>query len=67
MVCSIFYPLTYRLCQHPQLLDLGNIDPALPCSDHRIQAMIRSDKVKVGDIYTIPVSGAKVEVVKVSG
>lgn len=50
-----------------QLLDLGNIDPALPCSDHRIKAMVRSDQVKVGDIYNEPISGAKVEITDVSG
>jgi hypothetical protein len=52
---------------HPQLLDLGNVDPALPCSDHRIQAMIRSDRVKVGDVYSEPVSGVEVEVVDIRG
>ena len=66
MVCINFLPLTDYI-KHLQLLDLGNIDPALPCSEHRLNAMIRSDKVKVGDIYTIPATGAKVEVVKFSG
>ena len=50
-----------------QLLDLGNIDPALPCSEHTIQAMIRSDSVSKGDVYVEPVSGDKVEVVDVRG
>ena len=52
---------------HPQLLDLGDVDPTLPCCDHRIQAMIRSDKVKVGDVYSEPVSGVQVEVVDIRG
>jgi len=49
------------------LLDLGSIDPALPSSDHAIQAMIRSESVSKGDIYIEPVSGTKVEVVDVRG
>lgn len=52
---------------HPQLLDLGDVDPSLPCSDHCIQAMIRSDEVKVGDIYIEPISGVQVEVVDIRG
>ena len=50
-----------------QLLDLGNIDPALPSSDHTIQAMTRSESVTRGDVYTEPVSGTKVEVVDIRG
>ena len=38
----------------------------LPCSDHSIQAMLRHDSVKKGDIYRL-VSGAKVEVADVRG
>lgn len=29
--------------------------------------MVRSDQVKVGDIYNEPISGAKVEITDVSG
>ena len=50
-----------------QLLDLGNIDPTLPCSEHQIQAMIRSEKVTRGDVYIEPVSGSKVEVIDIRG
>lgn len=49
------------------LLDLGGIDPALPTSEHSIQAMIRSESVSKGEIYVEPVSGSKVEVVDVRG
>ena len=49
------------------LLDLGNIDPTLPCSSHQIQAMIRSDNIKVGDVYTEPSSGSRVEIKDVRG
>lgn len=49
------------------LLDLGNIDAALPCSDHTIQAMIRSEAVVRGGMYAEPVSGAKIEVVDIKG
>jgi hypothetical protein len=50
-----------------KLLDLGNVDPAKPCHEHTIQAMIRSESVVKGDVYTEPVSGSKVEVVEVRG
>ena len=56
----------YRL-NSLQLLDLGNIDPTLPCSEHQIQAMIRSEKVAKGDVYIEPVSGSKVEVIDIRG
>jgi len=49
------------------LLDLGNIDPALSCSEHAIRAMIRSESVSKGDVYVEPASGAEVEVVDVRG
>ena len=49
------------------LLDLGNVDAALPCSDHTIQAMIRSEAVVKGGMYAEPVSGVKIEVVDIKG
>jgi hypothetical protein len=59
--------LTFYLLNTLQLLDLGNVDPTLPCSEHQIQAMIRSEKVTRGDVYIEPVSGSKVEVIDVRG
>ena len=51
--------LTFYLLNTLQLLDLGNVDPTLPCSE--------SEKVARGDIYVEPVSGSKVEVIDVRG
>ena len=39
----------------------------MPSIDHQIDAMIQSDNVENGDIYTIPLSGVKVEVMDVCG
>ena len=47
------------------LLDLGKVDPMSPTSDHQIVAMIRSDTVEKGDIFTV--SDVKVEVMDVRG
>ena len=47
------------------LLDLGDINPAVSCSDHNIRAMIRSDSVRNGDVYTV--NDTNVEIVRVCG